>query len=325
MGTFEISSSLTVFALTLCTAVTGWGGIATCAPAANGTTLTTLNTGTAPNGCGAVDLSFATFSVTGASRSPTTGGSAPPLPGMDNIAMYSAGDTGASGNTVGPVNALFDGDGVASNWTLAAAGTTQTQAGTINYVTQANTGGAYAGGVDTYPSPANTNLHWAFAGLLLLPTDSIVCTGGCGTNNQQIIITETFCLGATSTTVLTGGCTAANEGTMNATITGVAGSTTGAVTIVYACTFGAGGCVSSTSNQINFVAADQQFTQIAISDAFSITRTTGSGATVTLTNFENQFDEFASAPEPSTFLLLGSALACVAAIRLRKRRNAIFS
>jgi hypothetical protein len=39
-----------------------------------------------------------------------------------------------------------------------------------------------------------------------------------------------------------------------------------------------------------------------------------------LTDFSLTFDQDAGSPEPSTFILLGSALAAIAALRLRKRK-----
>jgi hypothetical protein len=287
--------------------------VTACSSTPNGTAISAY-TGAA-NGCSAVDMSYTNLTVTGASSS---GGA--PTPSTANIAAYSSGDTGASGNTAGPVNILFDGNGVTDNWSLSGL-LSQNQGFTINYAANANTGGAYTGG--TYPTPTGANLHWTISGLLLTSTNTIVCNGplGCLPNAQQIVITETFCIGAATTA----GCAPADFGTINATITGVAGSTTGQVTTAFVCTFASGGCVSSTGNQINFTAGELSTLQtngIAISDAVTITRTLGLDlATVTLTNLENQFDQLAEAPEPSTFILVGFALAAVAILRFRKRNS----
>jgi hypothetical protein len=217
------------------------------------------------------------------------------------------------------VNAWFDGNGLANNWNFTGA--TDSQAFTISYLSQANTGGTYNGGANTYPSPTNGFLHWAYSGLNLVPTYTVSCSnaGGCAAL-QQIVITETFCIGASSTTIGTGGCaTAAQEGTITATMTGTTVQN-GTGKLTYACASGADGtCVSASSNRVNFGAAFQ-YTSIAISESVSLTGTTGDTATVTQTKFEDRFFETGDTPEPATFGLMGGALAGLAAAAYRKRK-----
>jgi len=266
-----------------------WGSIAACATTPTGNNLATYAPTALGNGCSSIDVSFENLGLTG------TGGSPAQTTANNNI--YSTA-TAASGNSVGPVSAFFDAS--AANWVLSGGGTASTQ-GTISYVATAHTGGGFG-------AAPTSGGNWYFSGLVLNPTASI--TGGVG---NMITVTMTFCLNATSTSVGVGGCTIGNEGMISATYDGTS-------PVTFSCVFGAGGCVSSFGNTINFGGGTQP-TQIAISDAYTITKGSSANNTLTLTNFENQFIQAATAPEPSTFVLMSLGLLGAGLVRLRQKRS----
>jgi hypothetical protein len=285
------------------TAVTGWGGITSC-PVTSGAAASLASLGTDSNGsgCSSIDLSFTNLNVTGATSSTGNGSDGTnnvTTPSTGNIDIYSTG-TAASGNTVGPVALYIEGFGSITNGSL---GSPNKETGTVDVVATANTGGAGYGA-----APANSGLHWDFTSLEFNPTPLQI------QNMETVVITETFCLDATSATVGSGGCAAANQGTITATFTNN-------TTPVFTCTFdgsSAGACGGTASNTVTFSNLSFDPTSIAIADAVSISVNNGTfipGSTF----IENVFDEGAVAPEPATFGLMSVALAGLAAFGYRKR------
>jgi hypothetical protein len=282
-------SCTVVLALALGTAGTGWGTVAACATAPPGTSLSALGTASATSGCFQDDLSYTSLNLTGAGR---TGGGTTPTTG--NIDIYSMG-TASSLNTIGPVNLFVDGFG-----SMNSSGT---ETGTVAVQATANTG--TVGGIN-YSTPSNTALHWAYSTLTLNPAASVVGTG------DTILVTENFCLNATQA-IVGNGCNAVDHGVITAQYTG-------STTPVFTCTFGTVGiCLGAASNEVNFAGLSFAPTSIAITDAVTIDRV-ALGGTVTFTNFENSFGEFAVGPEPASFGLMGAALAGLALAGWRKRK-----
>ncbi len=275
-----------------------WGGVTSCSAIPPGTTLATLGTG-AGNGCASIDLSYTNFALSNA----TATGAGTTLPTSSNLYAYSTG-TAAIGNTVGPVD-LFT-DGFAS---VGGNGTAFSETATISAQVTANTGGSYTGG--TYPSP--TSGMWTITGLQLNPTAS-------GGGSETIVITENFCVGATSATVGSGGCTAAEQGTLTATYNGSSAA-------AFTCTFNgstSGVCGGNgASSSASFSSLGYAVTTVAISETANLSAT-GVHGSATLTDIENIFTESTAAaatPEPSSFVLMGCALAGLVLLSSRIRRS----
>jgi hypothetical protein len=284
-------SCTVVLALAIATAGTGWGGVAACATTTPGTSLATLGLASTTSGCALDDLSYTSLNLTGAAS--TFGGTTPTTTG---ISIYSTG-TAANGNTIGPVDLFVDG--------FASITSTGTETGTVDTQVTANTG-VGVGGL-TYTAPSSTALHWAYSTLTLAPTVAVVGTG------DTVTITENFCLNATQAT-LGNGCNAADQGTIVAKYTG-------STTVGFTCTFGTAGiCLSGTSGEVNFASLPFAPTTIAMTDAVTIDRV-GGGGTVTLTNFDDAFGEISVGPEPASFGLMGAAVASLAFIGWRKRKQ----
>jgi hypothetical protein len=172
---------------------------------------------------------------------------------------------------------------------------------TLDYVVTANTGGSFTGG--TYPTPATPGFIWAINQLVLTPSVNIQNFFG-GTQNSATI-TLAFCLNATT-------CTGPASGSIVATY---AGTNTAAYTCSYA------GCVSGTSNVVNL---SGPVTQIAVAETVQLATFANSLNSVTVNTISNQFGQTALSPvpEPSTLLLIGAGLSCIALCRKAARRKA---
>jgi hypothetical protein len=285
----------------LLAASTSWATITfNCATTAAGNPLNTYGAPAAGNGCATADLSFENLNAVAGVAG--TGSATDATTATVDIYGVSALGTGATVGPAGSVNMFLD-PSAAATWASLTSGSDSSHETISGFTTAHSTN---AGGT-TYTLPANAGLHWIFTGFTLTPTGTNISA------TNTLTITRTFCVGATSTTVNTGGCTAANEGTLIATDTG--NGTTSSFT--YTCTGGAGvSCQSATSNVVTFAAA----LNVAFSDAIVLSRTSGTGQDVTLTNWETVFSESAVAPEPSTFVLSGAALTALLALRNRKRK-----
>jgi hypothetical protein len=285
----RLKSSVLVWALALATAGTGWATISACPTTATGSALSSFPVGNTPaSGCGNVDLGFNTFAASGSVYT-TTSGTATTL-STTLVDIYSPTGPAPSGSTQGAITNDFDVPGTA-NWTLDNGnGRPTTSTSTVTYVATVENGVA---GVT-----APTNGRWAIDALNVAASYAALPTG-----TNSIVINELICAGATTTT----GCPTADGATITETITaaGVAYSISSLT--------GTGFTFNAATGLLNLNAG---FIQVAISNSVVLTRATGTNVGP-LTSFSNTFDQEAI-PEPSTFILLGSMLAGIGALRLRK-------
>jgi hypothetical protein len=212
------------------------------------------------------------------------------------------------------VTATFD-PTVASDWKIGTSAGNSTTGATDSYVAVANTGGSYTGG--TYPSPTTPGGDWAFNDIAL-DVAGIMNSPYAG---SQVQVVMHICIDATTTV----SCSAANTATITATLK------TNGTMFSYQCSVGAGftsswgTCAGGSPSATDITLSVAQPTEVAVSDVYSINRVNISGATVTLTDFANIFGQMdppdpASTPEPTTFVLLGSALAGLGFFSRRRRK-----
>jgi len=136
---------------------------------------------------------------------------------------------------------------------------------------------------------------------LSLGTNTITANSG-----NTITVTEVFCLGQTTLA----GCTAAHQGTISLELTTQGGTPSETITLPT----GAVNCSTATVGCIDgFGTYSTVFVQ---TDVILDRVNTGGGTTVALNSLTEGFGD---APEPSTFVLLGSALAGVVLLRFKKR------
>src|SRR5579875_1576172 len=123
---------------------------------------------------------------------------------------------------------------------------------------------------------------------------------------NTITVTEVFCLGQTSLT----GCSSAHEGSISLALSTQNGTPTETITLPT----GAMNCSTATTGCITGFGT---YSTVYIQTDVILDRVNNGGGTTVALNSLTEY--FGDAPEPSTFVLLGSALAGVALLRLRKR------
>lgn len=257
-----------------------WASTAACTAAA---TLASYGTGTA-NGCYSVDQTFSNFSVSSQST------------GIATVQSTSTDDIHATDNfsivsTPWTQSAIFTA-AVAADWTDTAM--TSRLGGTLNYDTDSQ----HALLADpNYQNPGtgdNIYIH----------TASLAATGNTGTGDAMLI-TEVLCIG-------TAACVAGDS----VTITETWGASSGTPTL--AC--GAVGATAHATCAAGVVTFTINATQLNITDTYLITPNGTSSTTSTLDSFTNIFTDQEEAPEPSTFVLLGTALAGIGFLRTRRKK-----
>lgn len=285
-----------IFALGLSTGASGWATLSSCG-AAPGATLATLlsapdNTNNPANGCGQTDLGFNAFTT------PTTSGTiAGPTTSQIKLST-SGGVIGSSGVTITPVNALFTFTGGNSLGANPAA----------TIVSSFDDLGAPVSG----QSPPTNGDRWAVDGLGL--TFNASTTGGNPGHAETVEVSESFCLGQTTFTCLS---SSNNFGYLQILETIATNGTTSFSDQI--CTPGASGCTitTATTASLAILFANPYNFNVATQLSIDITRPNNSGNTLLLNSISETWDQVVT-PEPSTLLLLGSALAGLVVIRKRK-------
>lgn len=196
---------------------------------------------------------------------------------------------------------------------VAPTGTTQTGPETLLFATLQGTGlgldNATNDGTDNYKvnngETFTTTQSYAVTdsmgtgifAVLLTVNDITIATGGSGS------VTIDTCLKGTGSTQPTGNVT--TQAQCNAAVSGVGVFQSSSITLAQ---------LAAQTASISF---SPHPTYIDVTQVITLTGGAGTNETGFLT-FSDLFDE---TPEPSTFVLLGAALAVVAALRFRKRKQ----
>jgi hypothetical protein len=255
-----------------------------------------VSPGGASAGCEQVDKEFNNFNYSTGGSSPEGGSSVP-------VTFAGTSPTTAIGATFGLSNTWSDG----STGGTTAANTTAVA--------------AYSVAVDP-ASSLPSGQYYAITSLSLSVNSSI--TTPVGTSDTAILF-EYFCAGGSAdctTGTLTDGINLAapTAGYIKFVESGSGFSTSGAEVICF--NNGASSCTPVGGNAVNFAASiyTAGFTSIIVASDISVA--TVSGTQVSVNNFTENYFETLDTPEPSTFILMGSALAGIAALRFRKRKQA---
>ncbi len=292
MNKIKISRSSVFVVALLGTVGTSWAALTACGTAP-GTTLATLTgtTGETPTGgCGQTDLGFNAFTTpatTGTNSGPTS----------SQIELSTSGGTN-NGKTITPIAALF-----------TLTGGNSLSSGTSTIISSFADLGAPVGGQSP---PSNSPAVWEVSGLGL---SFAAETSGNPAHAETVQVQEAFCIAQSTFTCL---ATAKNYGYLQITETI---ATSGAVSYSdVLCTPGSGGCTitNATTSSLAITFSNPYNAQVATQLSFDISRQTGSGNTLTLDSISETWSQVES-PEPSTWLLFGSALAALSAIRGTRR------
>jgi PEP-CTERM motif len=289
------NSGALLVALALTTAGTSWATLSSCG-AAPGTTLAALlgdGTNNPVNGCGQSDLGFNTFAAVdgaGSIASPTT----------SQIEISTSGGVNG-GTTITPVVALY---------TLTGGNSITTGGGTI--IGTFNATGAPVSGQS---APSNPPFRWLVDGLGLTFTAT---SSAHPTNAESVEVQEAFCLGQATFSCAT---TSSEYGYLS--ITEDIAANTGTVTYNdVICTPGVGGCTQTTATTASLSLALAAYSVAATQLSIDINRPNDSGNVLTLGSISTTWNQIEGVPEPSTFVLFGSALAGLVTLRVRRGKRA---
>jgi hypothetical protein len=276
----------------------GWASTASCN--ATKATLGSFSGGTNPGGpgqgCYETDDTFSQFNVTNGS---TGTGSTMQTNATDNI----TGSTNfAAVSTPWTETATFT-PTTTADWTITGRGGAENQ-GTINMIVNSNE----AEFTDpSYHAPtAGDQIFFSTLGL------ATVGSTGRGTTADSLVVIETYCIGSAVCTSLD-----------TVTITATYGNN--ATTPTFMCNAGTSSLATCAVNgQSATFNGGANVTTLNVTDQYtSIVNVRGEISTTdTLTSFANSFGDFegSTSPEPSTFVLLGSALAGLGFVRLRRKK-----
>ncbi len=263
----------------------GWASVSSC----DATTVTlgsfsgNLNPGTSAQGCYETDNTFSQFNVTSAS----TGSGTTQSNQTDEIA---GSNTFSAVTSPWTETATFS--GATGDWTVSGSG--NTIVGSVNMLVNSNE--AYST-IPTYQAPsAGDAIYFNTLGLAV--------SGSTGVGGSGMTVIETYCAGSLA-------CTVSDEITITATYNNNSSSPS------FSCSVGA---TSQATCAVNHQTAT--FGGGALVQTVNVTDQYTENKNVTLMDFANSFGDFESAtsPEPSTFVLLGSALAALGLVRLRRKR-----
>lgn len=272
---------------------TSWAGIAAC----SGTQLLSSfgNPGAATDGCFQTDVNFDNFAVSTTGNTGNTGD-----PALTNVNLAASGGTisgsGAS-STITQIAAVFTSTDSSDSTQWVGTGGSETLVSNVSYQAHA---------AQSEPTPAT----WEITSLTLA-LGSFTTSNPANAGNT-IEVKEQFCVGAS-----TFSCTSASTdyGYIEELVTL---KTTGSPTIADSVCYnnGATSCTATTSLTLSGLDA----TSIAIEDSVSITRVSNAGVDIFLTGFTNDINQNAELPEPSTLVLMGTALAGIGILRRRRQK-----
>jgi hypothetical protein len=245
-------------------------------------------------GCYTTDKLFSGFALA------TSTGSSGHYPGSTaRVAMETTGG-GYSGDSTNPIDQNFITTGTAA-WEETTGAS-------------ASGGFAYTAAVDSnlttnpdYQAPPTAGFSWAISSIFVSMSTFISLGNNAG---NSVTVTEQFCLGQAT---ITAGCIG---GSIFETDAGVVGPSFGTGTITPGI-----GTFNTQSDEFVFNSGFL-YSEIAIQDIVSITRASG---TIEATSIQNDFGEDAVSPEPSTFVLLGGALAIIALLRYTQSCDNVFT
>jgi hypothetical protein len=263
--------------------------------------LSNLGTGNG-NGCYDVDQTFSNFNVAN-----SAGGTPAQSPGTVDVSGSStftseatpwsntetfSGDTGSGSDTAAP-------------W--ATAGRNTELAGTISFITNSTDSVPYFSPSDYPAAPAGDSL--------LIDNVSLTAKGSTSTSRgSSVTITESFCIGASACTTGPSGDTITLSASFSGANDSIASYTCEVLTDAHASCGSAG--PSSSPITVSFI---NPVATLNFNDSYNLVQGYSSSA-ATLNDFSNTFGNVTEAPEPSTMVLLGTALAGIALLRARRNK-----
>lgn len=297
---------------------TSQAGVTACGSGSTANLNSIIQSGAAGNtpaqGCGLNDLGFNAFVVTRETGSANTNG-----PSAGTIDPSTTGSTFTGGTTMGNIGLALGAASAIYTSGATSAFTAHEVNEAISYAVTPNLGGSG----EEPPSPND----WALTGVTALGITGAAISGTgipTGSNAPSITITEEVCIGQKSIS----GCGTSNEATVTLKVTysGTGTTLNAAVTSASCGTVSASlGCALLGANGVNGISFDPTLS-LAILDTVNITApvdsTTGDTYTFDFDSFTGEYAQSEIGPEPSTFLLLGSALVGLSVIRFRKRKHA---
>lgn len=266
-------------------ASTAFGAFDSCPGTA--ASLNTINTenGGSGAGCEATNLLFNNYTVGG------TAGTGGTLPTVSNLDM--------TGSTVGPPITVTYAPTATGGWTAPAGDTT--------YSSQFD-------GLVTIEGAGD------FSSVSLDP-GTLDLTGRSGTE-ASITVTENFCLGGTSTPASGGALTCSTPDSGSISIKYTATGTTGSThSTAYTCTLGGVTVTAGCTGADPTLTLTGSFTTLTTQTIVAIDNT-HTASTQGLASLIEDFGEVNGTPEPSTFVLLGSALVGFGFLRARRSKKA---
>lgn len=263
--------------------------------------LSKIGSGTG-NGCADIDQTFSNFNVTNA-------GGATPVQSASTVDVGGSStwtaDATSWSNTETLSGDTGSGSDTAAPWT--SAGHNTELAGTISFITNSTDSSPYfsPSGYPAVPSGDS----------ILIDNLTFGAAGSTGSSwGSSVKVTESFCIGASA-------CTTGGSGdmiTLTASFSGVDDSIASYTCSVMADAHASCGSTGPSSSPITVTFATPASTLNFVDDYNLVEGNNGSAAS--LTDFYNTFGNQEEVAEPSTFLLLGTALTGFGLLRARRKK-----